>query len=168
MDVLLFCAGLFLSSLLLQYIVWKIKTPRNPVSAILYIFMSVLDLGLILPYFLPQIKPTNYGFWKIVHISIVHISLTLNYIINFIALTDDSPSMSMIQFVAQAKEKGRTFDEFKQFMTNESLVLPRIHSMVADGWIAFRDSTYQVTQRGLFYYRLFSFWKKLLGLSEGG
>ena len=54
----------------------------------------------------------------------------LSYVITYVALEDDSPSMTIARFVEMSGDKGSSRDEISRIISDETLILPRINAMV--------------------------------------
>lgn len=171
MEISLFCITLVIIAIFFHLFSLRFRIPFsiNPIMAIFFIFMVVLVTGLILAYLLnKRYSFLPHGVWENLHVLIFYVPVVLTYIITYVALEDDSPSMTIARFVAQAKEKGGGYQEIGQILTNEVLILPRLRTMVKNGWIVNIDNKYHITAKGRFYNQLFALWMKLLNIHREG
>jgi len=171
MGILCFSVSLVIIAVSLHLVLLKIKfrLSANPIIAIISIFFAVLITGFSLSFLLKGV----YSFlpnsiWRYLQVLIFYVPVMLSYVITYIALEDDSPSMTIVRFVEQGEEKGRARKEIKQVITNEALILPRISIMLKDGWIEYKNRQYYVTKKGKSYNQFFAFGLKLLKISREG
>lgn len=171
MGVLFFCIALVATAVILHLIALRIKMPvlKSPIITTLFIFFVVLICGLVLAGVLyKQYSFLPHGFWQYLHVIIFYIPVMFSYIITYVVMEDDSPSMTIARFVDMAKEKGRSRDEIGQIITDESLIWPRINAMVKNGWIEYKNNRYFITPKGLFHSRFFALGLKFLNINREG
>ena len=171
MQTLVFSVILLVIAIFLHLISLRIRQTifNNTILAIVFIFSFTLFMGFIAGAWVEKtVNFLPHGIWGVLQVLIFYVPVMLCYIINYIALEDDSPSMTIVRFVEQAKEKGRNRQEIRRIITNEILILPRIRIMLKDGWIECRDGQYYVTEKGRFYNQFFAFGLKLLKISREG
>lgn len=171
MGILCFSISLVIIAIFLHLVLLKVKfrLPGNSLTIIILIFSVVLIAGFTAAPALSE----RYNFlpntaWNYLQVLIFYVPVMLSYMITYVALEDDSPSMTISRFVEKANEEGRTRQEIRQIVSNEVLMLPRISIMLKDGWIEYKDNRYYVTPKGRFYNRLFAFGLKLLKISREG
>ncbi|MDD5109049.1 MAG: hypothetical protein PHC29_06035 [Candidatus Omnitrophica bacterium] len=171
MGILCFSVVLVIAAIVLHLILLKLKfrLPSNPLIAIILIFFFVLVAGFTISFFLRN----EYNFlpnsiWEYLQVLIFYFPVMLSYVITYVALEDDSPSMTIARFVEQAKEKGRSRSQIMQIITNEALILPRIKIMLKDGWIEYKNGQYLATKKGRSYNQFFAFGLKLLRITREG
>jgi len=171
MQTLIFSVSVVVIAIFLHLILLRMAKGifSNAILSIVFIFLFTLLAGFLICaligqriYFLPN------GFWGFLQVLIFYIPVMLCYVITYVALEDDSPSMTIVRFVEQAKDKGRSRQELGQIITNQALILPRINILLKDGWIEHDNERYQATEKGQFYNRFFAFGLKLLKISREG
>ena len=171
MAILFFCITLVLIAIFLHLILLKnqVKLSQNPTVILLFIFISVLCIGLIGAYFLnKKYSFLPNGIWQNLHVIIFYVPVMLSYIITYLALEDDSPTMTIVRFVEQAKGEGRTIKQIRQIISDEALILPRIDTMFKDGWVEFRDDKYYITVKGKAFNQIFALGLKPLNITREG
>mgnify|MGYP003392190762 CR=1 FL=1 len=171
MPTLIFSASMVVIAIFFHLILLRIRKAllRNTILAIIFIFSLTLAIGFIIIVLIE--KTINFlpgGIWGLLQVLIFYVPVMLCYIITYVALEDDSPSMTIVRFVEAAQEKGRSRQEIRQIITNEALILPRIRIMLKDGWIEYKDRQYYATHKGRSYNRFFAFGLKLLRISREG
>ncbi|HAF94607.1 MAG: hypothetical protein A2X34_10695 [Elusimicrobia bacterium GWC2_51_8] len=169
MKIFIFCVILTSSAIVFYLALLRIRRPRNSVAALLIVFTGVLCGGLISAHLLNKgysVFPA--GFWEFLHVIIFYVPVMLSCIITFVALEDDSPSMTIVRFIEQAGAKGRNRNQIRQIINDEALILPRINAMVKNGWIEARENEYQAMAKGRFYNKLLALAPKLLNISREG
>jgi len=171
MSILIFSVSLTIIAIFLHLILLRIYPAlvKNFIIAVFFIFFIVLLIGFLSAYLLRR----KYGFlpcggWEDLHVLIFYIPVMLSYVITCVALVDDSPSMTIVGFVEQAKEKGRSRQQIRQIINDEALIVPRINIMAKDGWVELKNNQYAITKKGIFYSRILALGLKLLNISREG
>lgn len=171
MGTLIFCIGLTLSAIILHIIILRIrlKVFESAIITILAIFLTVLVLGLVFTgIFHEKFTFLPYGFWQYLHVAIFYVPVMLSYVITYVALEDDSPSMTIARFVEMSGDKGSSRDEISRIISDETLILPRINAMVKNDWIECVNERYFIKPKGLFHSRLFALVLKFLNINREG
>jgi len=170
MNVLVLSLALFIVSLLIQLIIWKIRIPKRQTKALLSLFILVLIGGLFVINAISDHLDvlTVKSFFEYFHICLFFISLTLAYMITYSAIEVDSPSLVMINAIAKAGPKGLGEKIFTKMMTDEILIKPRLADLLNDKMAYYDGDRYRLTLKGILFARLFIFYRKLLNAPKGG
>lgn len=171
---ILFC-GLILFSLAfcLHLLAWKIRIPKGQTSVLLLIFSATLLAGLcglwlasescgVRNIFMPQ-KASDY-----LHIALFFISLALVYIATYPAIEVDSPSLLIVNKIAEAGSSGLDKNKLAKVIDDDLLVKPRIHDLLSDKLVYFSGDKYKLTGRGRLIAGIFCSYRKLLKATKGG
>lgn len=151
----------FTAALVLQFLIWKIRLPKNHTRAILVIFFCCLMAGVS---FGGPFSP--YGRLRFV---LLFVSLTLAYVVTYSGTEVDSPSLVMVMRIAKAGRIGLAKDAFYEEMSNDVLVMPRLKDLLAGGLVRRGDGDrYRLTGKGAFVARLFEFYRELLARPRKG
>jgi len=138
-------------------------------ASLVAIFAGVLGGGLMSA---PLLNKYSNSFpvdvWEFLHVLIFCVPVMLGCIITFVALEDDSPSMTIVRFVGQAGETGRSLSQVRSIVSNETLIIPRIRTMVKNGWIEYVDGKYHATAKGRICNQILALGPKLLNISREG
>ena len=173
MRVLVFGLLLFILAFVLQLTLWKIHLPRRQVKTMLQIFFATLVCGVTAlwcapPSFTLMGLPAPSSPWGYLHICLFFISLTLAYMITYSALEADSPSLVMIMTIYNSEPEGLDRDRFRELMSDETLVMPRIKDVLLDRMVYMDGDRYCLTDKGRLMARLFLFYRSLVNAPEGG
>lgn len=170
MNILFWGLILIVLSLLIQLVVWKIHFPKRQIKMLLCVFALVMTSGL----FIVGAITDNLGvlavrsFLEYFHICLLFISLTLAYMITYSAIEVDSPSLVMINKIAEAGSDGLDERLFMQMLNDQNLVKPRLDDLLNDKMAHYDGNKYRLTLKGMFLARLFIFYRKLLKSPKGG
>ena len=169
MRILSFSILLFLYAFILHWLVWRIALPKKQTRALLIIFMAALVAGLVAPSLFPLLAGrAPSGVLEYIHVALFHIPVMLGYIGFYSALEAESPSISMVKFVAESRDQGRDKNEFSQIINHKDLIDNRIDAMIQNNWIVDSDGHYLLTPKGERLARLFAAAQKILGIQVGG
>lgn len=167
MSVFCYGALLLIIAFCIHFVIWKIYLPQHQKSSLLLIFSFTLMVGFLLLATLgSRIKifgiPTPVGIPEYLHICIFFISVTLAYLVTYSALEADSPSLVMVMHIAQAGLLGVDRNAFKEKMSDEVLLIPRIGDLLSEGLAYIENGRYKLTPKGRLIAQIFIFYRRLL------
>jgi hypothetical protein len=111
----------------------------------------------------------SWGLLETVHIGLFYGSMTLSYVITYSAIEADSPTLSLIRFLAEAKGNGRTVSEVSQFMAQRPFVRARLSALALSGLIREEGSRFIAVGPQPLSFRVILGFRKLYGpISRGG
>jgi hypothetical protein len=159
----LWCLGVFSLAFLWHIVRWRIRRPAAQRAALLRIFGLFLAAFAVAAACFPLLTPL-----EILHVVVCYVPFSLAYIVLYSAIEADSPSLTMVKFVAAAGPRGRGAEEFERIITDDGLVHARLRAMEAEGMIRREGTALVITPKGLGMARLFSLAARILNLRPGG
>lgn len=169
MRPVLFSSGLLAAAFVVHLVIWRIRIPQGAVSWLLAIFFGVGVAGWALASALTGLQPlVPRESWEVLSAVLAHVAVSLAYIVTYSGLEQDGPSMTMAKFTDMAGARGRSREEFFRVITDELIVASRLRALLDGGWVTREAGRYRLTARGAFWHGVFSLWRRLLGLPEGG
>lgn len=158
------CLALLVAACI-HFLLFKLKvfSLEKVVSQLLLTFLSTLLIAAALSF-----DRELLSLAQVLHLGVIYLPLMFTYIITWVALEGDSPSMSLARYLEIAEDKGRTREEINTLINEKALVLPRIQGMLDSGWIARKEGRYTITQKGQQYNRLFSSILFILNIQKQG
>lgn len=129
-------------------LIWRFRTPQGHTLALLKIFSGVYLLALTLT-FLPTfdaIGPSSIQ--ERLHFSLFYLPAALTYTSLYSLIEQDSPSLAIITFVAQAGEQGRRFDEIAALFAQEDIIQQRLVAAEGNGLVRRADEGWLLTEKG--------------------
>jgi hypothetical protein len=169
MKLAAFCLALIITALIVHLAWWRIRVPYRQIPMLLLIFMSALPLSAALAYVAPAIAaavPGTAAEWF--HVGLVYVPVSLAYIATYSAVEEDSPSLRIVRFVAQAGVSGRSRDDLTTILNDDVLVGSRLRAMVRDGLVVEEGGRYALTSRGRKLARVFTVSSAWLGIRAAG
>ena len=164
---------IFSVSLAIHLVLWRIYVPKTGVRALLKIFFGTLITAILLLYIASaasvsfrHIAPDNIA--EYIHICIFFTAMALSYIITYVAIEADSPSIVMIMKISGAGPEGLPKKELRRALTDDLLIKPRIEDLLNDKLILTDRDRYRLTSKGSRFVCPFIMYRKLLGLQKGG
>jgi len=170
MKVAVIAVTLSSFAFLVHLIVWRIRVPRRQTAALLAIFSLVLILGLILVS-LPSVRSSGWALdwpWEVIHVTIFHVAVMLGYVVAYSAIEEKSPSMSIVSWVAEAGDDGRTMEEVERRLMARSPIDSRLQAMLRDRMVERRQHEYVITDKGRWWAFVFAAWGRLMNAARGG
>ncbi len=114
------------------------------------------------------LAPGELGPWQCLQIATFHIAMSLAYCVVYYGLEERSPSMTILAFVADSGNRGRSREELDAILFGVNPVEVRLDGMVRDKVAFVEEDRYHLTAKGRFWAKLFSTWLGLLGMEKGG
>jgi hypothetical protein len=90
------------------------------------------------------------------------------YLITYSAVEVDSPSLIMTMAIHKAGKNGLPVDVFKNSMTDEILVIPRVNDLVQDKIAVLKKNIYKLSFKGMILAKIFNSYRSLLRLEDKG
>ena len=84
------------------------------------------------------------------------------YLITYSAVEVDSPSLVLIMTIQKAGKKGFPVTDFKNFITDELVVIPRVNDLVHDKIAKYEGGIYKLTQKGINLAKIFNTYRNFL------
>jgi hypothetical protein len=162
-KVLVISVIVFLVALAVHLAVWRVRVPRREIVALLGIlcgFFGVALFGLWLW--------AEFSIWDIVQSSLFLTALGFCYVVGYSALSERSPTLTLISYVSTSGTTGRSAPEMNALFSGTGLISRRLDGLVASGHLRREGSAYRLTVRGRFWARLFTFSRRLLSIARGG
>lgn len=167
MKVAVFACGLYFLAFAGHWLVWRIRIPNRQTASLLVCFLTVLAAGLSVVQVSSRFEDLR-GFWRGLHITIFHVAMTLAYVVVYSALEGQSPSMTVLIYVAGGGENGRTRAEIATVLKDAVTVEGRMAAMGRDNLVVAKNSAYCLTRKGRVWAIVFSYWRTLSRLPTGG
>ncbi len=168
MAVFLYTLILLLAAFSVHVCVWKIRLPRNHSKALMFIFLSVLAIGILGAFVWGRTWIGMADFGEYFQIIAAYVAVMLAYVVTYSGIEVDSPSLVMVLDVDRAGPEGLAQECFIRDMNNERLVLPRINDLLKGGLAELDNGLYRLTPKGKAVARLFCFYRWLLGKKHKG
>jgi hypothetical protein len=162
-----FCV--FLTSMLLHVMVWRIFSPRSYFKALPAVFLAIPAAAVIAAASTPLFS-LYLGFMDGVDwlaAFFLHLSLAAAYIMTYPALQANSPSLVMILHIEASMPEGLTSGELGGLFDAQGLVGDRIEDLKTSGLIKVEGSRCAITPKGRALLAPFIILRRLLGLPAG-
>jgi len=173
MILLFWGVALFFIAFLIQLLFWKVWFPRRQAKTLLLLFFTTFIFGFVwiltLSPVLPNlsIHPPRH-IEEYLHIGLFYWVFTMAYLITYSAVEVDSPSLIMTMAIHKAGKNGLPVDVFKNSMTDEILVIPRVNDLVQDKIAVLKNSIYKLSLKGIVLAKIFNSYRSLLKLEDKG
>jgi hypothetical protein len=157
MLILLNSLILFAAALGAHFMIWKIRLPRQQLKALLVIFAAIFLLWLIfaIAFALPLVT--------VLHIALFYGSVSLCYVIIYSGIEADSPSLSLMRFVAERRREGRSVEEVAHFLAQRPFVKARLIALQKSGLVREENGRYFISGKGSPGFRFILGYRKLYG-----
>lgn len=151
----------------LHLVIWRIRVPKRQTASLLILFAGVLAAGGgVLACNAPPL-----GRWGIaalqgtpdfLQVGSFYIACTLAYIVVYSALAADSPSLVMIQQIADAGAAGLSHEKLLERASAGVLIDPRLQDLLTDRVADFDGARYRLRPKGVRLARLITFYRNTL------
>lgn len=170
MSVVVIGVGLFVLAFAAHVAWWRRGRPRRSGQTLICLLTVVILVGwgvaLTAASGVTTSVPPDIFAW--LQALALALALAASYVMTYPALEIESPTLVIIEVIAQRGNQGIEVDEFHRCLDDSVLVLPRIQDLVDEGLAVLRDGRYQATAKGLMLVRVFVAWRKILGAGLGG
>ncbi len=171
MTVLFWSTILIFLAFILHLALWRTRLPKRQTRTMLLLFFGVLITGVIVLSsssitLLGIESPSNL--LEFLHISLFFTSFTLAYMITYSAMEADSPSLVILNHIADAGSEGVAKDVFFDSLNDDILVKPRIKDLLRDKMAYLEEGRYRLTPKGIRFARIFILFRGLLKAPKGG
>ena len=168
MNIALFSFALFIAAFAVHWLLWRLWRPKRQIVSLLYLFKGPLAVVLLLSYRLFPAPFWPVGIKQWLHVALFYEAVSLAYIVAFSALEQDSPSMTIVVFVADAKGQGQHREELYNLIGQDFIIGYRFESMVHGQLIEKVGDVYRLTPKGAMWAKLFLAYRRLFRLRLGG
>lgn len=158
---------LFLSSMFLHVVIWRLFKPKRLVRALI-ILLIVLPCALVFLIIFSTHTPVP-GFLNAhwLGVLLMHLSLASAYILSYPAIQAKCPSLTMLLLIEDSGRDGSTLEELSLAFTDESLRDSRLDDLVDDSMVVIRGEDYHMTFKGAIFLWPLMMLRRLLGLPSG-
>jgi hypothetical protein len=172
MAILQWGVVLLLSALLTHVIVWRLRKPRSPLTALLLIVLIVPATGLATLYFSRQgvaslglkVLPNLAGY---LHVFLFTTSAGLAYIIGYTLLEWDSPTLTIVRMIERAGNEGIGEAELVQlFRDRPSFLASRIETLMRSRILTEKDGRYILASGHHLFFRAILIYPRITRADE--
>jgi len=154
---------LFAASMVVHLVIWKASLPKRQIPALLVTFAAVFLtwLAFALTHHFPLVAALQ--------VALYYWSVSLSYTITYSAIEADSPTLSIMRFVAQGGPAGRLSGEIARFMDERPFLTARLTALIRSGLIQEREGRYVAPGPQPLAFRVILGFRKLYGaIPKGG
>jgi len=163
MSVFLTTLALFAGSFAVHFVTWRVRIPQRQLRALLLIFAAVFSLWLALSL------GSDAALLPLLRVALYYWSISLCYTITYSAVEGDSPTLSLIRFVASSDSEGRTAGEITRFMDERPFLGARLDALVKSGLVREQNGRYAIAGKQPLLFRLVLGFRNLYGpIPKGG
>lgn len=163
--IILDCFAMLLIAFIAHLIWWRISMPSRTTAALLVIFLATPLLLYVL-----GIQHFSFEDEKFTHarLLLLYISTSLVYVILYSAIEQQSPTLSMVNFLKQHQDRGCDDESLIAFCNTNNDISKRLLLMQQSGWVKYTNQRWHLTPSGLRVAKLFHTGANLFGLKVGG
>jgi hypothetical protein len=163
MAILWWTLGLLALFFGVHLVVWRIHVPRKPFFSLLVIVGTIFIIALTAAVTL------SIPVLTFLHVTLFYMSTSLCYIVLYSAIYQESPTLSLMRFIAESPQYGRSTAEVVEFLAQHQFVKSRLAELTESRLIREQEGRFVVSGTGSFGFRLILFYRKLYGpIPKGG
>jgi len=148
---------------MIHLIIWKIRLPKHQIRALLLTFSAVFALWILTP------AHGSTPLLDTLQISLLYVSVSFCYVITYSAVEGDSPTLSLMNLLAEKKEEGLPSDEISGFLLQRPFVKARLAALMHSGLVRKENDRYIIAGRPSLPFRIILGFRRLYGpISKGG
>jgi hypothetical protein len=111
---------------------------------------------------------TPQGFWENLHVAFFYAAVALGYIVTYSALENDSPTLTVVAYAADAGERGLSREDVASLLNKDFISGSRFQSLVGSRLVEQVGGAFVLTARGRAWARLFRLFRTVYRLPKGG
>jgi len=155
---------------LAHVLIWRISPPRNSGVALIRTFVGTFvvltALGLLAAKAGADIMPG--GVMEYIHVLVFYVALMCGYIMTYPAIEVKSPSLTIVDMIADAGSDGLPVERLYERLDDDNLLWPRVNDLVGERAVIFDRGFYRLTAKGRFIARVFTVFRGMLGAAKKG
>lgn len=172
MNIFLSSLLFFFLAFLIHLLIWRVRLPyKQSRSLLLSFYLTFVIASLFLP-FIPHGRVWSlllpHDLLELAHVLVIFTSLTLAYLITYSALEADSPSLVMVNLIAQAMPEGLSTLDLEKQLNDDLLIVPRIKDLLRDNLATLQGDKLVLTPQGRAFVQIFIFFRSWLKIGKGG
>lgn len=159
--------GLFGVAFLFHLLWWKIRLPKRQLPTLFKWLVLFFPLGLG-GLSAVGLWPTS---WLLspasALVGLIYLALTITYVITYSALEGDSPTLSLMRWIA-SHPNGVSESELDVFMASRPFIQARLKALDDDGLTELRGNRVFIKGRPSLFFRVVLSWRTIYGPMEKG
>lgn len=173
MAIFSIAAILFFVAFGLHLVWWRIRRPKRSGQLLIVLFVVSISLtwvclvavSIAVPA-MTAITPAGAAGW--LQALLLALGGGAAYVMTYPAIEVESPTLVIVDALAQSGAEGISIGEFTAAMDNDFLVRDRIDDLVAEGLVRCENGLYSATPRGIALARAFIWWRAVTRGGIGG
>ena len=165
-------ALLLLASFAVHLLIWKRRRPRHHIPALLLIFGVTLVLALVAGIAFLLIHPgqsEHVSIPQCLHVILFYTSASLAYITAFSGIELDSPTLSLMMFIAKGEAAGVAQEDAALFFAQRPFINTRLAGLLEGGLLREEGDRIYLAGKGSTFFRVILAYRKLYGsIPQGG
>jgi len=163
MRILLTTFTLLALAWMIHLIIWRIRLPQHQIRALLFTFAAVFALWMI------TLARSSTPLLDALQISLLYGSISFCYVITYSAIEGDSPTLSLMNLLAEKKDAGLPADEIGDFLSQRPFVKARLAALIHSGLVRQENDRFLIKGQPSLPFRIILGFRKLYGpISKGG
>jgi hypothetical protein len=168
MLILFLALCLVCTAFAIHVVIWRIRRPLNSALALLLIFALNLCFGLVIlglwtPASLSVRAWPDFG-----GIAIVYFAFMTAYITTYPAIEVDSPTLRLVNALAQAGSRGISHSEVHSLIGGDLAIKPRIRDLLSEYLVVINGDRLILSAKGRLIARTFYAYRRVTGRELGG
>ncbi len=160
--------GLFVLAFVIHLVWWRIRLPYRQLPTLFKWFLLFFPLSLGALHLLGLWPTERVDSPATAVVALLYFSLTITYVITYSALEADSPTLTLIRWIAQRPD-GATEEELESFMATRPFIHARLKALDVDKMTVQRDGRIYLNGHPSLFFRLIIAWRALYGpINKGG
>ncbi len=147
-----------LGALVVHLVMWQIRRPKAAYRALLIIFtgtfLAVVAAG--------NIWLSGLQIFDVLYAGLIAGSCASCYLLTYNGIEYDSPTLSIVSFLAERGVAGASESEFEEFIQSRPFVRSRLTRLVRDGLVRQDGNRFQLTAQSSLMLELFEAYRRLM------
>ena len=162
---------LLLGTLFAVHLVWwRVALPRRQRATLLGLFLiGGLALAPVVAFLLGWLGFGDLSVVQSLNVGLAVVAFALAYVVTYSALEADSPTLSLVRYIAAAGAGGVREEELCEFMASRPFVGARLSALVDEGMVHEREGRIHLAEHPYTLFKMVLLHReKVLGLTHHG
>ena len=168
LTLCLLSGGLLFVALALHVLLGRMKQPSKQTERLLKIFAATMVVGGVITLMLFWDQGMMSPELRLLQFLLCFSLITLSYSSAYSLIVGNSPSIMIVMAVRARGEEGLSNAEAMEMLHRENVLGQRLKELRLDRLIIRTSTGFRLTEKGLFWARIFNLGRRILGLPVGG
>lgn len=164
MTVIVLALAVYSAALSAHFVIWRIGPPRSTIRMLAGIFS--FGFLVMVAVFIALLSP--FSVLDLLYCGLLYGLLALCYLITYMAVDGDSPTLSIVSYLRAGGAEGVSLDELRAFMRDRPFMRSRLDRLIDDGFVRRDGDHLRPSPRSFLLLRIFDAYRRIARRATAG